>query len=362
MCVKARAFTVQDRLCLAWRCWPLVFLGWLFLSVYVTAQMKHNDKAMLSVWGNGVFGTLLLSFSVLQEDRKALCGSIGSLLFISLLTAGERNLTNFSMSSIGASLKTALHGINVPLTFFVALLFGVDQGRRGSPSSVFMVPILLVVASGGMLSAVCGPTGAGQVASSRTGIALQMGSSLCCALKYTCVKLLLGAGAPRRRTRPQSLNEVRLLSDVDGVPAVQDTATAPSKTQLAFVSQPITGLVALAVFLHTQSETQIVQTPSPQQAPLDISTCLFFGMAATCLFLFEMQLLELTSPTDVAVMSAAHNVIIFLYFVIFDGEIAGSAEVLGFTVSTMGAVGYALLKRAESQRDRRRVIQTFLTV
>ena len=71
---------------------------------------------------------------------------------IALFAALERNLTNASLFSIGGGLKTALHGLNVPLTCVLAAMFGADEANRRllfkcdcGEGKWLMIPVLLLI-------------------------------------------------------------------------------------------------------------------------------------------------------------------------------------------------------------------------
>jgi len=55
----------------------------------------------------------------------------------------------------------------------------------------------------------------------------------------------------------------------------------------------------------------------------------------------------------VAVLSAVHNVIIVLFFVLMDGEKMNDGQLVGFGVSTVGIVCYALVKHWQKVEDQK---------
>jgi len=96
-----------------WHQWPLIMLSWFFCAVWVVVAVKHEKhKALLSVFGNGVFGTLIVMPFALDifktavnnnsNHNQSLCERIrtsltplkkrfGIVLFISILAGLERN-------------------------------------------------------------------------------------------------------------------------------------------------------------------------------------------------------------------------------------------------------------------------------
>eukprot|EP00928_Gymnodinium_smaydae_P032217 TRINITY_DN23398_c0_g2_i1.p1 TRINITY_DN23398_c0_g2~~TRINITY_DN23398_c0_g2_i1.p1 ORF type:complete len:214 (+),score=38.02 TRINITY_DN23398_c0_g2_i1:90-731(+) len=192
-----------------------------------------------------------------------------------------------------------------------------------------MVPVLTLVAGGGIVTALCaGKSWKG----SGVGVLLQIASSVAYGVKYTLMK---GALGDAHKTHGISAREYypRSESGCERQP--------PSKLLIASITQPLTGLVSLcAVPLFEQSWAM------PQT-----STVLYFGAAVTGILVFELRLVELTSPLTVAVLAALHNVIIVLFFVAWDGEAFGRAESAGFAVSTVGVAWYAYLKHAQLKVD-----------
>merc|ERR1719330_1429796 len=83
-----------------------------------------------------------------------------------------------------------------------------------------------------------------------------------------------------------------------------------------------------------------------------LGAILGFALGVTGILVFELRLLELTSPLTVAVLSALHNVVIVLYFVLRDGEDFSWQQSVGFAISTVGIIGYARLKHGQLEQPR----------
>jgi len=365
-----------------WSQWLIIMVLWFACAVWVVVAVKHEKhKALLSVLGNGFFGTLIVApFAFCGSPRSerpplgpepaepesqsqrsrlvslihgAIClhGSFyplrkrfGIVLLISVLAGLERNLTNAALYTIGGSLKTALHGFNVLFVFLVSglvpgvdtrarlfLLGGLGMRKRCRQSNLAMLPVLLLVVGGGSVTAVCGPQEEGGWRAGAAGVLLQLSSGVVYALKYALMKLLLGPPA-----QPQS----------DG-PAESSSAAAlpiPTKPQVALVAQPLTGLIALAFLLVFENGDL---TPPP------LDEAFYFALGGTGILIFELQLVQLTSPLTVAVLAALHNVVIVLFFVLRDGEKLDSAQSAGFAVSTVGVIGYAIVKHWQRTEDGR---------
>jgi len=316
---------LQSGLRWAWGQWWLVMTVWFVCAIWVVAAVKHSThKSMLSVYGNGIVGTLIVAPCALSEGLQPLRAKWRVVLLIAVLSALERNLTNSALYSIGGALKTALHGFNVLVTFFVAALLGVDKRSQSClfgcrcRGNLALVPVLVLVASGGVVTALCGK---GSWHGSATGICLQLASSIAYALKYSLMKLLLGHG----HSGPQENGSSCSLT--------------PSKMQIAVVAQPVTGIVAMCFLPFFESDW----------SPPPISVFISFGFGVTGILIFELQLVQLTSPLTVSILSAVHNVIIVLFFVIKDNEQLSSAQMAGFAVSSIGVAGYAWLKHAQAK-------------
>merc|ERR1711920_864045 len=139
------------------------------------------------------------------------------------------------------------------------------------------------------------------------GIALQLGSRLAYALKFTAVKLLLPSGLGRHRL---------------------------SKAAIAFLAQPFTGLVALAFVPIFESDWEM---PALQDS-------LAVGCCATGILLLELRLTELTSPLTVAVLGMLHNAVSMLFVITVGEDDLSFSQAAGIGVSTAGALLYACSK------------------
>lgn len=347
-------------------------LAWLVCALWVVVLVKHADhKEVLSVFGGGVVSTLMLLPLALQEPIDTMRASWRPLLAIALLAACERNLTNESLGSIGASLKTALHAFNVPITFVVAAALGVDRQAqrwlfRGecTPEGWALVGVLSLVAAGALVTAFCAGHGRREGApvwsGSGLGISLQLGSGVAYAAKYAVAKRVLGDAAHSKpcwlddaaplkgKTPPfySALQAADNLGDLED--GEQDLASCsgevlrPSKVQIAVVAQPMTGLVSL-LFLPFSDKGW--GSPS-------LGAILGFALGVTGILVFELRVLELTSPLTVAMLSSMNNVVIVLYFVLWDGEEFSLLQQVGFAISTVGIIGYAHLKHRQQEQPR----------
>lgn len=376
-----------------WRQWLIITVLWFACAVWVVVAVKHEKhKALLSVLGNGLFGTLIVApFAVCGSPRSdspppeteiatsesqsqrprflssihtAMClrvslyplrERLGIVLLISVLAGLERNLTNASLYTIGGSLKTALHGFNVFFVFLVSgLVPGVDkrtrifllggQGlrKRCRPSNLALLPVLLLVVGGGSVTAVCGKQEKGAWQAGVVGVLLQLSSGVVYALKYALMKLLLG-----HQSQPQSgdhaWRQQRIVAPGETTGSLSASASPiPTKPQVALVAQPLTGLIALAFVLVFENGDF---TPPP------LDEVFYFALGGTGILIFELQLVQLTSPLTVAVLAAMHNVVIVLFFVLQDGESLDSAQSAGFAVSTVGVIGYAVVKHWQRTED-----------
>eukprot|EP00930_Biecheleria_cincta_P083408 TRINITY_DN72990_c0_g1_i1.p1 TRINITY_DN72990_c0_g1~~TRINITY_DN72990_c0_g1_i1.p1 ORF type:complete len:353 (-),score=61.29 TRINITY_DN72990_c0_g1_i1:74-1132(-) len=304
----------------AWeQVWLITAMWWLCALITVVKVKGEEHKAMLNVYSNCV-GALAVAPFVLVQGVQAIRKHFGSLLLISFVAGLERNLTNSAMYSIGAGLKTALHGFNVVLTFLVAIVFGVDEEARACVfgckcrGNLAMIPSLLLVSGGGLITALCGRK---NMTGDALGIILQLSSGLCYALKYTVVKLLLGGHGGSSHSAEEK----------------------PSKMQIAIVANPIAALLSL-IFVPFFESTWV--------AP-GIDSVVVTGLCASGILIFEFRLTELTSPLTVAVLAILHNVVIVFYFVVFGGENMEPAQLYGFGVSSIGAIVYAGAKRIKQQ-------------
>lgn len=196
---------------------------------------------MLGFLANNLAGLLIAPF-VLQTGAESLRSNWRSILAISIAAAAERNLTNASLYYIGAALKTALHGFNVLFTFFIGVLFGIDQHSRRcifdcSCKKYGLLTLgLLFLAAGNLLTLAAGGDSHGNLA----GVLLQLGSSVAYAIKFSIAKQLLGDGKHKSRCEKAS----------------------PSKLEIAFVASPVLGVSAL-VFLPFLENTWDTPASTP---------------------------------------------------------------------------------------------------
>lgn len=300
------------------------------LVVVCVKEVKH--KCMLTVGANLVVGWPLVAPFALGGNIRRLRCHFSKVFLIAVLAALERNLTNLSLYKIGGSLKkTALHGFNVIFTFLAAALSGADQrGTRclakcACGDNVLLTTSLVLVLGGSVVTAVVGDGIAhgADWSGNVLGVTLQLASSLAYALKFVAAKLLLGDG------------EVTCSDKGGGLP--------PSKVQIAFVVNPITGLMALAFLPFFETSLEL--------PPL--GTIMAVSLCATGILVFELRLTELTSPLTVSVLAVLHNVVIVIFFA-YLGESLSHGQVAGFAVSTLGAMCYAC---AAKQKSRTRIAQ-----
>mmetsp|Transcript_51089 Transcript_51089/g.91743 ORF Transcript_51089/g.91743 Transcript_51089/m.91743 type:complete len:341 (-) Transcript_51089:159-1181(-) len=307
----------------AWQKWWLVTLAWYFCAILVVVSVKHaKHKSMLTVVSNLVVGWPLVAPFALRGGMRHLKMHWRKVFAIALLAGLERNLTNSSLYKIGGSLKTALHGFNVIFTFFAAALCGADlAGRRciGScacSDNLLLTLSLLLISGGSLVTALVGD-GSGGWSGDALGVTLQLSSSLAYAMKFSVAKLLFHKGADAG-VSPESL--------------------PPSKLQIAFVVNPVTGLMGL-LFLPFFEKSYALP---PLGVTLAVAVC------ATGILIFELRLTELTSPLTVSVLAVLHNVVIVLFFCLLEGEEMSRGEIAGFTVSTLGSICYAAASKRQS--------------
>eukprot|EP00434_Breviolum_minutum_P011701 symbB.v1.2.010322.t1/scaffold671.1/size323421/3 len=111
---------------------------------------RSKHRAMLSVFANLVLGwPLVLPFVAAKgvEGFQRFRTHWKKILLIAVLAGLEKNLTNSSLSSIGGALKTALHGLNVVFTFFVAAIAGADHRAYDCIRGCHCIGNLLLAAS-----------------------------------------------------------------------------------------------------------------------------------------------------------------------------------------------------------------------
>jgi len=160
---------------------------------------------------------------------------------------------------------------------------------------------------------------------SALGVGLQLSSSIAYALKFTVVKRLLGDGSS---------------SDSD----------SPSKFLIALVTNPVMGLSSLAFLPLFENSWALPPT----------RLVFTFSLQCVLILIFELRLTELTSPLTVSVLAALHNVVIVGFFVIVDGEHLKVAQLIGFGMSTFGAIIYAWLKFRKARQYANRMPKDYL--
>ncbi|CAJ1343472.1 unnamed protein product, partial [Effrenium voratum] len=108
-----------------------VTLAWYACAVFTAAAIKQSShRNMLSVFANLVIGWPLVAPFAAIGGCHRLALHWRKVLLIAILAGLEKNLTNSSLSHIGGALKTALHGLNVVFTFFVAAFAGADDRSK----------------------------------------------------------------------------------------------------------------------------------------------------------------------------------------------------------------------------------------
>ncbi|CAE7280859.1 Gan [Symbiodinium natans] len=268
-------------------------IGWYICAVAVVVAVKHEKhKSMLTCIANLAIGWPLVAPLACWKGMRNLRVHSSKVMAIAVLAGLERNLTNSSMYKIGGSLKTALHGFNVPLAFFMAALCGVDElGRScllgcGCRNNLLLTLALLLISGGSMVTAAIGDGSGGSWHGDLLGIFLQVSSSVAYALKFAVAKMLFNSGDP------------------ENAMGVDPGSLPPSKVQIAFVVNPITGLMSLLFLPFFESNFEL---PA-------VDTTIVVGICATGILVFELLLTELTSPLTVSVLGVMHNVVIVGFF------------------------------------------------
>lgn len=307
-----------------WNRWIVVTVAWYLCATFTAAAIKRSqNRAMLSVFANLVMGwPLVLPFALMEgvPGWKRLRTHWRKVALIAVLAGLEKNLTNSSLSSIGGALKTALHGLNVVFTFFVAAISGADDRAyyciRGCRcSGNLLLSLSLVLVASGSVFALPDPKHGSQDAwkSSHWGVVLQLGSGLAYAMKFTAIKLLLCGN--------------------EQSPNVEQRA--PSKAHVVLFCNPVIGLMSLAL---------VPLGPNNWSLP-PMGLAVAVAVAATPILVLQMQLIQLLkSPVTVAVLAVFHDLMIVLYFVLMGGETFSEAQVIGYAVSAVGAVLYSCAK------------------
>lgn len=273
---------------------------------------------MLGFLSNNLAGLLVAPF-VLQNGAASLRSNWRSVLAISLAAAAERNLTNASLYYIGAALKTALHGFNVLFTFFIGMLFSIDEHSKRclfgcKCKKYWLLTLGLILLTAGNCSTLAA---GGDSHGNLIGIVLQLGSSVAYAIKFSIAKIMLGDGNHK-----------------DGCGKAR-----PSKLDITFVASPFLGVSALAFLPFLEDSWDM-----PASTPV-----VSFGVQVLLILVFELRLTELTSPLTVSVLAVFHNVVIVLIFVSVAGESLSVVEAVGYAISTLGCLIYARFKYTRSK-------------
>lgn len=251
----------------------------------------------------------------------------------------EKNLTNNSLHTIGAALKTALHGLNLIFTFLCGAMVGTDSRAKACLFRCYCkenVPIfaaLILVAAGSVVTAFTPCLGVKDCKKSdfswnSAGIFLQIASGVFYGLKFTVIKQLYG-------TQNSHMGE-------DYQP--------PPKVYIAAAVNPVIGLISLLFAPFFGPNWSLV---SEWDEFLGLSALL--ALTFTVITVLELQLTELTTPTTVAILSLFKNVLLVILFLSL--PVAGvkeeftDSQQLGFAVSCLGALAYACLSRRSSGED-----------
>lgn len=279
----------------------------------------------MTMFANLVFGWPFIMPFALRSGCKSMAAHWHKVLFIAVLHGFEKNLTNSALFTIGAALKTALHGFNVIFVFFIAAFMGADEPTRWCivgcrwRGRVILALSIMVVASGSFVAAAFSNCDARHDTCWQGGIEgmiLQLSSGLCYAIKLTCIKLLLG-----------DREDSQFYAD--------ENAKPPSKYQISFVADITTGLISLA-FLPVFEKTWVLP---------DMRLALALGASVTGIFMMQLRITELTSPLTVAVLGVFHDLAIvgftLNYYNDDHHEHWTSAQAYGYSVSIVGVLMYA---------------------
>merc|ERR1740123_1357508 len=183
---------------------------------------------MLTFTANTVAFVIVVSWLAVQrKSSRGIWAKPGSILALALMTGLERTLTNASLYTITASLKTMLHAFNVPFTVVASAALGADQSSRScllamecsKTDQLSLTLALTLITVGALLSAFDGT----EIQGSSVGIILQLLSGVAYALRHSIAKLLYPG------------------ADSDSTEA----ACKPSKLEVSAVAFPVTAIVAL---------------------------------------------------------------------------------------------------------------------
>jgi len=315
-CVSRQARRLNSAVSWLWAQWWLATLGWHLCSLFcIYTLSKSTERTKLTTYANLLVGFPVVAPFVLSCDEcQRLTAHIKPVLLIALCAGLEKNLTNSSLTSIGAGLKTALHSLNVIFTFFIAIALGVDEvsaqcvRRCRCRGNFCLIVALMLVTAGGLVTGLCVEL----LYENAVGIVLQLSSGVMYGIRLSVTKMLLSHDGRRHGFLIQP----------------------PSKSQVAFVSIPIIGLVSFAF----RPVFELFEEKLPSA---DVRAILLLGLAIPLMVVCQLRLMELTSPLTVAVLSVMRDVEVVLFFAVTQGEIFTTAQKAGFSVSVVGALVYA---------------------
>eukprot|EP00933_Yihiella_yeosuensis_P074819 TRINITY_DN83881_c0_g1_i1.p1 TRINITY_DN83881_c0_g1~~TRINITY_DN83881_c0_g1_i1.p1 ORF type:complete len:376 (+),score=38.23 TRINITY_DN83881_c0_g1_i1:97-1224(+) len=317
--------------------WWVMTLGWYVCSVYTAAYFKAaKDKSMVSIIGNLCVGfPLLIPFAFCADRRcRRLAESWHKVFAIAIFAGLEKNLTNTSTHYISGSLKTALHGFNMVFSFLATALLGLDDASiwcikrcRCCGDNMFLTLSILMVAAGSVVMTIAGEQTSEDFSDFLLGVALQLGSGIAFALKFTAIKFVLGRGK----------NEDYV--DPDKKP--------PSRAQIAVVTVPMIGLTSVA-FWPLDDHQHGFGIPDDSILP-----CVVAGVMAVGIILFQLRLTELTNPVTVSILAVFKDALILTYLLTDKntGESFTKDQVLGYTMSAIGAIFYVRAKKNQLNQN-----------
>lgn len=312
-----------------WGQWWLVTLALYACTVFTTATLKHaGDKGMITtvtLFSNLVMGWPLVAPFALSQGLGPIRSHWRHVLAIALLVGLRKNLANTSLYSIGVSLKTALHSFNVLFTVLLVALLGVDRASywclfRCHCGGKFMLALgLAFVAIGGIATAAF-DQGSIWKWDGGVGIVLQLASTFIDALKYVTMKMLLG---------DESRREMFLLS----------SDKPPSPVQVAFVANPVSGLVSLLFYPFLEESLGVPHGLWRMAAANAVSI--------TGILLLQLRLTQLTTPLTVAVIAVTRDICTVAFFLYFTEESFSREQACGYCVSALGVFIYACSLRGQ---------------
>lgn len=276
-----------------------------------------NIVATACIWG------VLISR---QVDLRNLWAQIRPISAVAMLTGLERALTNASLYSISASMKTMLHAFNVPFTVVASAVIGVDQATRDClfgcqcsrqahrSNSISLSCIFF----GALLTA----ADSSEVKGSWIGIFVQLLSGCAFALKYSAAELI-----------------IKSKDTGTGTHNMSPAAPPVSKLEMAAVTFPTTALVGFV----------LLPIFDPQWKQPNLWDTIVTGVGIMGILLSELRLTELKGAITLSVLGNLRNVLMIAYFVVQEGEVATPYMLLGFTLSTVGSLAYT--QRGARQRE-----------